>query len=156
MLRNYFFKIFTQPLARLYWRVFKPKTYGSRAIVLYDDQILLIKNPSAKHWSLPGGHHIEKGETPEKCIIRELKEELNLSIDKAEFKLGEYVSDNEGKYDTVYIFVVKLTSPYFTKQWEPDDARWFKISELPTTISPAGLRRINEFQEDKKNLHSKW
>lgn len=155
MLRNYFFRTFTQPLARIYWRVFKPKTYGSRGIVLYGNQILLIKNPSAKHWSLPGGH-IEKGETPEQCIIRELKEELDLSINKTEFKLGEYISDNEGKYDTVFIFVIKLPSPNFTKQWEPDDAGWFKLSELPTNISPAGLRRINEFQKDKKNLHSKW
>jgi len=155
MFKNYFFKTFTQPLARIYWRVFKPKTYGSRAIVLYDNQILLIKNPSAKHWSLPGGH-IEKGETPEQCIIRELKEELDLSINKTEFKLGEYISDNEGKYDTVFIFVVKLASTYFTKQWEPDDARWFNLSELPENISSAGLRRIKEFLLGKSDLYDQW
>lgn len=155
MLKKYFFKTFIQPIARLYWRVFKPKTYGSRAIIIFNEKILLIKNPNANHWSLPGGH-IEKGETPEQCIIRELKEELDLSINKADFKLGEYISDQEGKHDTVFIYIIRLSSQSFSKQWEVDDAKWFEFSELPQNISPAGMRRINEFKMGKKNIYSQW
>ena len=74
---------------------------------------------------------INKGETPEKCIYREMKEELALSISKTNFKLGEYVSNKEGKRDAVYIFVIKLPSKVFQKQWELQDAQWFPLSSLP-------------------------
>jgi len=99
----------THPLVRFYWRIFKPKTYGSRAIILNKENILLVKNINNNYWSLPGGK-MDKGETPEECLFRELIEELTLSVSKIEYKLGEYFSNKEGKQDTVYIFVIKLSS----------------------------------------------
>ena len=34
-------------------------------------------------WDVPGGH-LEKLENPEKCIVREMKEEMNLTLDEFE------------------------------------------------------------------------
>jgi 8-oxo-dGTP diphosphatase len=31
-------------------------------------------------WDIPGGH-VEDGETPEQCIVREIKEEMDLDIE---------------------------------------------------------------------------
>ena len=123
--------------------------------LIYEVNILLVKNINVNHWSLPGGK-INKGETPEKCIYREMKEELALSISKTNFKLGEYVSNKEGKRDAVYIFVIKLPSKVFQKQWELQDAQWFPLSSLPNDISPATSRRIAEFQNGDRNLISVW
>ncbi len=145
----------THPLIRFYWRICKPKTYGSRAIVLHGENILLVKNINVSHWSLPGGK-IDKGETIEECLFRELKEELDLSVNKIEYKLGEYVSKKEGKRDTVYIFIVKIISPNFIKQWELADANWFPISNLPENLSPATSRRIMEFKNGDKEIVSNW
>ena len=145
----------SHPFVRLYWKIFKPKTYGARAIIIHEANILLVKNINVNHWSLPGGK-IDKGETPEECLLRELKEELALSISKVDYKLGEYLSDKEGKRDTVYIFVVKLLSPNFEKQWELRDAQWFPLSRLPENLSPATSRRINEFSNGSRNLISAW
>ncbi len=145
----------THPLFRLYWRIFKPKTYGSRGIILYGENILLVKNINVNYWSLPGGK-IDKGETSEECLFRELKEELSISVSKIDFKLGEYISNKEGKRDTVYIFVVKLLSSNFQKQWELQEAKWFPLSYLPKDLSPATSRRIIEFKAGNKNLVCDW
>ena len=89
-------------------------------------------------------------------MLRELKEELVLSISKTDYILGEYLSSKEGKRDTVYIFVVKLLSLTFQKQWELQDAQWFPLSRLPENISPAASRRIYEFQNGSRNKISAW
>lgn len=145
----------THPFVLMYWQLFKPKTYGSRALVLYNSSILLVKNIGVKHWSLPGGK-IDLKETPEKCIKRELQEELNIFNVKIEYKLGEYFSDREGKRDTVFIFVISLDNNNFEKQWELSEAQWFELDNLPQDISPACQRRINEYKEGKRNLKLFW
>ncbi len=153
-MRKLIYKI-THPFVRLYWKIFKPKTYGSRALVLYNNQILLVKNINVNHWSLPGGK-IDYPENPEQCVLRELKEELGLSISNTAFKLGEYISQQEGKKDTVYIFVINLENSKFKKQWELEDARWFDFNYLPSDISPAASRRITEYFAGKKELMGAW
>ncbi len=153
-MRKFIYKI-THPFVRLYWKWFRPKTSGAKALIINGGNILLTKNINVRLWSLPGGK-VDEGETPEQCLLRELKEELGLSITKADFKLGEYVSEKEGKKDTVYVFVVNTPSADFTKDWELEDAKWFDLRNLPKDISPATLRRIREFQEGKRGVEGDW
>ena len=48
-------------------------------VVFREGKFLLLKHPSAKgHWSLPKGH-VEKGESEEETLRREVKEETGLS-----------------------------------------------------------------------------
>ncbi len=144
------------PIIILYWKIFKPKTFGARAIILNKNKILLVKNfLYNKYWLLPGGG-INRKKMPEKGLMRELKEELNLSISKIDYKLGEYKSQGESKRDIIYIFVINLDSSHFSKQWELDDARWFDLSNLPENLSPATSRRIQEFLSRKRDIVSIW
>ena len=99
---------------------------------------------------------MDRGETPEECLVRELKEELDLSDCIVDHKLGEYLSHKEGKKDTVHIFVIKLQNKNFTKQWELEDAKWFSFNSLPENLSPATSRRIQEFLTGKQNIVSSW
>ena len=61
----------------------KLKIVVSIALINNENEILLSKRPKKKHlsgfWEFPGGK-VEEGETPEKAIIREVKEELNVDI----------------------------------------------------------------------------
>ena len=52
-----------------------------RAIIIKDNKILTIKRtkPDAIFWIIPGGG-VEKGETNEKALIRECKEELGVDV----------------------------------------------------------------------------
>lgn len=153
-MRQFIYRI-THPFIRLYWKIFKPRTKGARAIVIHGNQILLVRGIGKKHWSLPGGR-IELRETPEDTVIRELKEELDLDIHTIEYKLGRYYSELEGKKDEIHIFVVKTTSTNFSRQWEIEDAQWFELNDLPPTVPPAGLRRIKEYQAGIKDIRTDW
>jgi 8-oxo-dGTP diphosphatase len=54
-----------------------------QGVILQDHKVLLIQHSSHtgewSHWLFPGGG-MELGETPEQCIIREMKEETNLDV----------------------------------------------------------------------------
>lgn len=56
----------------------------SCAIIVHDSKILAVqRGPGSSHpmqWEFPGGK-IHSGETPEQCIIREIKEELMVEIE---------------------------------------------------------------------------
>ena len=58
---------------------------ASVALVNSDNQILIAQRPKEKHlsglWEFPGGK-VEKDESPENTLIRELKEELNVNINQ--------------------------------------------------------------------------
>ena len=68
------------------------------AIITNDqDQILIAKRKPGKVmagcWEFPGGK-IESGETPEESLIRELKEEMSITI-----SVGEYITEIAYDYE---------------------------------------------------------
>jgi ADP-ribose pyrophosphatase YjhB (NUDIX family) len=155
LIKQKLYKYIVYPLARLYWKIFSPVTNGARALVLFDNEILLVKNLNLPYWTMPGGG-IDSGETPEHCVVRELKEELDLNHLTIEYKLGEYNSQKEGKKDTVHVFIIHPESKDFTQQWEIEGAQWFSLNTLPENMSQATLRRINEYKKGDTNLHTSW
>ena len=62
------------------------------SIIFVNDQkqvLLLLRDdkpdiPYPNMWDIPGGH-VDDGETPEQCIVREMKEEMDLNLE--EFQL---------------------------------------------------------------------
>ncbi len=80
-----------------------------RAIIIRQNKILLIKRvkPNETYWVIPGGG-IEKGETKEQALIREIKEELGLDIKPKELFLKRK-SDKSGMEGiTEYFFTADI------------------------------------------------
>jgi 8-oxo-dGTP diphosphatase len=83
------------------------------ALVDADGRVLLAQRPAGKSmaglWEFPGGK-VEPGETPEACLIRELREEL--SIDVAEACLAPFTFASH-RYEAFHL----LMPLYVCRRW---------------------------------------
>lgn len=97
------------------------------------NQVLLIKKKKGLGWGKyngPGGK-VEKSETPQDGVIREVKEETGLILLDIEPRgYIEFVTDGLGFDGRCYIFVSKK---YKGNLIETDEARphWVDISKIP-------------------------
>jgi 8-oxo-dGTP diphosphatase len=65
------------PLARLWWRLTRPRHEGAVVAVYVDDRVLLVRSSYRAGWDLPGGG-VRRKEAPEAAARRELAEEIGL------------------------------------------------------------------------------
>ena len=123
-------------LAKIYWWLFRPKTFGVRIIIKNGNKIALVLHIYANKnlWSLPGGS-IKKYEKPEEAIIREVKEELGIEIEPR--YLDKIVRNAEYKRDTVYCFIAEVDENDLSPDnKEISEAKWFELNNLPSNLSP--------------------
>lgn len=67
------------------------------AIIKQNDKILMVDRINVPlGWACPAGH-IENGETSDQAVIREVKEETNLTIRKYNLLIHEFVESNTCK-----------------------------------------------------------
>jgi mutator protein MutT len=132
-------------ILRIYWRISKPITLGVRAIVTNDkNEILLVKHTYQNYWFLPGGG-VDKGETFEQAIKRELVEETGYEADLIEL-FGVYQNTYEGKRDNIVVFVCKngkFVESLPSSEIEKYD--FFTVDNLPENTSKGMRKRIEEF-----------
>lgn len=143
-------------LAVVYWRIVKPKTFGSRVILRSGEEVLLVKHTGGTLWMFPGGGR-KRNETPEDCAIREIKEELGIKIPEISMHLfGVYTNSVEGKRDTIHLFVAEIEKAKIVLEWEIADAQWFPVQSLPEMTSRATRERILEVLAGKPNAEGTW
>ena len=78
-------------------------------------------------WEFPGGK-IESGETPEECIVREIREEL-ATVVKAEKILGVVEYDYPAFHLTMHCILCSVVSGDLTLL-EHEDAKWVTLENL--------------------------
>ncbi len=123
------------PIAKSYWFIFRPKTFGAKVIITCGDEVLLIRHSYASNnWTFSGGG-IEVGETPQQAVTREIKEELSIDLIQTPKLLGKVESTIEYKRDTIYVLTINL-DPETRKAIQIDEieiteSKWFPLSDLP-------------------------
>lgn len=112
---------------------------GVGVVVIVDGKVLLIKRRNvhgAGTWSTPGGH-IDFGETPEDCAVREVKEETGVDITGAEFVgVTNDVFESERKHYLTVWFEAKHAAgeASVSAPEEMSELGWFEWSSLPSPL----------------------
>lgn len=80
---------------------------SSAVIILEDDQqkALIVKANYKAHWTLPGGM-IDAGETPKQAAVREVYEEVGLTINADSVQFG-WLAARHSKIADTYQFIFK-------------------------------------------------
>lgn len=120
------------------------------AIIRRDNKILIAKRSTGAlgigKWEFPGGK-IEFLEHPEECVVREVKEELDIeiSVDKL-YTISSYFDEKEGK--KYHILVLAFFADYVSGEIVLNDhssAEWVDISSLEKyEFVPADVKIVKE------------
>lgn len=111
------------------------------ALVLRGNKLLLTrraKPPFKKWWDLPGGF-IERRETAERAVIREIKEETGLETRIKKF-FGTYPGTCSTGPDRNYhilsvVYILEAEDNKLKALDDISDSRWFTKKELPKKIA---------------------
>ena len=112
----------------------KPTIFVS-AIILSNDtgEILLAQRPKGKafadFWEFPGGK-IEKNEKAEDALIRELKEELDITINKKNISPLTFTTY---EYDEIYLIMLVFSCNKWSGKilpLEKQQIKWIKINDI--------------------------
>lgn len=139
-------------LLRLYWRVFRPITLGTRVLVVRDEQVLLVRMTYVTGWHLPGGA-VDRGESFFDGALRELREECGLEpLDPHEVRLlGLYFNSNHGNSNHVALYSMGACREIAGAKRDPEIAeiRFFPLREIPPETTPATRRRVQDYLNGK-------
>lgn len=105
------------------------------AIMTYNKQILCMQRNKAEQayisykYEFPGGK-IEPGETEPEALMRELKEEMNLSVEISDDDFFCTVHHRYPDFElTLHTYICCLDSPEFDRK-EHIDHKWVHLDEL--------------------------
>ncbi len=110
-----------------------------KGIVVRGDKVALLRN-DRDEWELPGGK-LELSESPERCLAREIAEELKLEVEPERI-VGSWVY-------TIAPDVHVLVLTYGCSESSPDEAvlsdehkelRWFSLGEIDKLKMPDGYK----------------
>lgn len=105
-------------------------TVGAVCLIEHEGEVLLLWQPHRHGWSLPGGL-LGRGEEPHAAVIREVQEEVGLSIDPGE-ACAVRVQATTQQVDVIYRVRV-TTRPDLTLATEARKARWYPPEDLTDT-----------------------
>ncbi len=129
---------------------------GVHCIFINDNNEILLsqrlKKEEFKTYSLPAGH-VQENESIEQAAIRELKEELTITIDENDIEVISVAKNNS--YINFGILVKKYTGNIINN--EPDkvkELKYFNLNNLPTIFS--GSKPIIKLYKEKEFYNKKY
>ncbi len=143
------FAKFTQFLLHIFFLIARPVTLGVRGICcnLDNNNILLVKHTYSKDWALPGGG-VEVGESIEKALQREFKEEVGFDCVDVSV-LDTYYNFTVSKRDHVIIYLInswKKIEKHDQPKYEISHSNWFALNNLPENMTPCTRYALEQYR----------
>ena len=139
---------FTRPIFFAVSRLTRGKTLGVRGVVVDGEgRVLLVRHTYLGGWWLPGGG-VDKGETTQDAVVRELREEGGVIARSAPRLVSIHSNERFFPGDHVLVFRVDafdLTER--TSHGEIAEVGWFHPSALPPDVNRGSRARLAELFE---------
>jgi mutator protein MutT len=128
-------------------RLFNMCTIGVKALIINDQQqVLLVQHTYMAGWHLPGGG-VEPGETPKAAVIREMKEEAGIVAKEQPQLFAIYTHRIRGACDFPTLYIIKnfdiLSNPKPCSEIKA--VQWFAVQALPEGTTESTKTRIQEY-----------
>jgi 8-oxo-dGTP pyrophosphatase MutT (NUDIX family) len=110
-----------------------------KAVLVEDGRACLLLN-ERDQWELPGGR-LERGESPEECLLREVAEEVGLEAVIERLVDARAFEPAPGKEVFVLVYRCLLAAagvPVLSA--EHREAGWFSLAEMDGLVLPDGYR----------------
>jgi ADP-ribose pyrophosphatase len=125
---------------------------GVGGMVLQDRKVLLLlrkRPPEAGTWSLPGGR-VEFGERLEDAVVRELREELGITVDVESLVcVTNHIVPEENVHWVAAAYRVRLVSgvPQNLEPGKTAAIEWFPLSNLPENLSNRATTALDVYSK---------
>ena len=128
------------------------KMVSAIALVDIDNKVLIAQRPKNKFmesfWEFPGGK-IEENESPDECIVREVREELGVDISNSFFSPLTFTTFDYEDFSVIIFLYLCREWEGFIKGKENQNLKWvrpnemFEINMLPADIPLISFIRDN-------------
>lgn len=129
-----------------WWRLTRGLTLGAQAVVIDDgSRVLLVRHGYRRGWHFPGGG-VERGETIESAVGRELLEEAGVQYTGPAQLHGLFANNASFSGDHIAVFVIRRWKQPSIPKSNPEivEQGFFALDELPADTDPGTRRRLDE------------
>jgi 8-oxo-dGTP diphosphatase len=125
--------------------VIKRFSIATKGLIFYNDTFIVIKRSdksfdNASSWEVPGGT-MEIGETVEECLLREIKEEVGLSVEIKRYLYSWKIPRNESHETVGLTFLCEASSNAVKLSHEHTSYAWILPSEIHKYNFSEGIKK---------------